>query len=275
MRIVFVALMGVFSAFAGLRHACASYTETYDNGSDVGQWVASFNVPRQIQSAGGSPLGPGIPLGSYLQQGGFSSSIPTWGTASTRYQPGFNDQFKENSVFVGDWTAAGVTDFSVDLNVIQSGNWPAPGRPLTLQLMQMDDTGFGVNYVATYTTALMATPPIGWTHYDFTINAGGGVVPSGWVFTHGDGSPATNAEWSTFLSRVDLTSIGYYAPGTFYPSTGTWTLGIDNPSVTTTVPEPRSIALLLLGICGIISLYRRAEKRRRIAVLQSGFSCPS
>jgi len=88
--------------------ARADFTETYDDGTDIGHWIASFNVPRQIEPVGGSPLGGGIPLGAYLQQGGFTSSIPTWGTASPRFQPGFNDTYKENSVFVGDWTDAAV-----------------------------------------------------------------------------------------------------------------------------------------------------------------------
>ena len=266
MRIVVTVAMGLLSALGGLQNANASYTETYDTGSDIGHWVASFSVPRQIQPAGGSPLGGGIPLGAFLEQSGFPSAVPTWGTASTGFQPGFNDQYKENSVFVGNWTAAGVADFSVDLDVIQSGSWPSPGRPLTLQLMQMDNTGFNVNYVATYTTALMATPPVGWNHYDFTINADGGVIPQGWVFTHGDGTPASDAEWSTFLSKVDLTSIGYYAPGTFYPSTGTWTLGIDNPTVTTiAVPEPGTLALFVAGTA--LSLF--------FALANRTFSCRS
>jgi hypothetical protein len=238
--------------------ARADFTETYDDGTDIGHWVASFNVPRQIEPVGGSPLGGGIPLGAYLQQGGFTSSIPTWGTASPRFQPGFNDTYKENSVFVGDWTDAAVTAFSVDLDVIQSGSWPMPGRPLTLQLMQMDSTGFSVNYVATYTTPLMPTAPVGWTHYDFMINANGGIIPPGWVFTHGDGTPGTDAEWATFLSQIDLTSVGYYAPGTFYPSNGSWTLGIDNVSIQTVpVPEPGSFTLVSLGLCGL------AVRRRR------------
>ena len=160
-------------SLAPATQANSGFTETYDDGTDVGKWVASFNVPRQIAQTGGSSLGGGVPLGAYLQQGVFSSSTPTWGTASPRYQPGFNDTFKEDSVFVGNWTAAGVVTFSVDLDVIQSGSWPMPGRPVTLQLLQMDSTGFSVNYSATYTTPVMATVPIGWTHYDFTIDANG------------------------------------------------------------------------------------------------------
>src|SRR5207253_10351992 len=127
---VFAVLMLLL--MAKTQTARASFTETYDDSTDVGQWVASFNVPRQIQPVGGSPLGGGLPLGAYLQQGGFTSSIPTWGTASPRFQPGFNDTYKEDSVFVGDWAAAGLSTFGADLDVIQSGSWPSPGRPLTL-----------------------------------------------------------------------------------------------------------------------------------------------
>jgi len=250
-----------------------SFTETYDNGSDVGKWVASFNVPRQIQPTGGSSLAAGIPAGSYLQQGGFSSSIPTWGTASPRYQPGFNDEFKEDSVFVGNWTGAGVQTFGVDLEVIQSGNWPAPGRPVTLQLMQMDSTGFGVNYVASYTTPILPAPPLTWAHFDFPINANSGAVPSGWVFTHGDGSPGNDSEWATFLSRVDLTSVGFYAPGFAYPGTGSWTLGIDNISVqygtktteprflVSPAPAPEPTSLAFIGVVSAGLFFRRRRRR--------------
>jgi hypothetical protein len=106
--------------------------------------------------------------------------------------------------------------------------------------------------VATYTTPLLSSPHIGWTPYSFTINAVGGIVPPGWVFTHGDGTPATDAEWAAFLSQIDLRSVGYYGPGTFYPSTGTWTLSIDNISITTApVSEPGSIALLSLRVLAL------------------------
>ncbi len=46
---------------ANVELARASFTETYEDGTDVGQWVASFNVPRQIELIGGSPLGGGGP----------------------------------------------------------------------------------------------------------------------------------------------------------------------------------------------------------------------
>src|SRR5690348_6567699 len=216
-----LAALSVVALIAGAGVARASFTETYDTGTDTGLWLCSNGQPRVIQDSGGNP-------GKYLQQGGFSTAIPTWASASPRYQPGVNDTFKVDSVYTGNWTAAGVTTFSVDLNVLHAASWSTPGRPVTFQLMQMDDTGFGVNYTAYYTTPEMPTPPVGWTHFDFTVNAAGGAVPAGWVFEHGDGTAGTDAEWGTFLSRIDITELGFWEHGMFYTSLGTWTLGIDN-----------------------------------------------
>ena len=197
-----------------------SFIETYDDGTDVGLWHCSLGVPRIIEASGGNP-------GAYLQQGGFSAAIPIWGSISTRFQPGVNDPYKIDSIYTGDWTTLGVTSIAVDLNVIQVATW-ATDRAVTLELLQMDDTGFNVNYDATYTLPDLPNPPVGWQTYSFPVDANSSTIPQGWVFTHGDGTPGTDAEWSPFLHRVDLTSIGFYKPGFAYPSLGTWILGIDN-----------------------------------------------
>jgi pseudomonalisin len=205
------------------------YVENYDDGTDLGKWAADFDRDRVIETSGGNP-------GKFLEQDGVINAVPTWGTASTRYQPGFNDQFKSDSIFTSDWTDMGVTDFSVDLDVLQPADW-ATDRGVTLQLMQMDDTGFNVTYVATYTHPLGSRVPKGWHTYTFPVDADSATVPPGWVFTHGDGTPGTDAEWSQFLKRVDLTTVGYYRPGFAYPSLGSWNLGIDNITLKTMPPS--------------------------------------
>jgi len=197
-----------------------SFVETYDDGTDVGLWHCSVGVARIIEISGGNP-------GAYLQQGGFSTSIPTWASISTRFQPGVNDPYKIDSIYTGDWTSLGVTRITADLNVIQVATW-ATDRAVTLELLQMDETGFNVNYDATYTLPDLPEPPIGWQAYSFAVDANSPTIPQGWVFTRGDGTPGTDAEWSPFLHRIDLTSIGFYKPGFAYPSLGTWILGIDN-----------------------------------------------
>ncbi len=197
-----------------------TFIETYDDGTDVGLWHCSLSVPRIIETSGGNP-------GAYLQQGGFSTHVPIWASVSTRYQPGFNDTYKIDSIYTGDWASLGVTSLTADLNVIQAGGW-GPDRAVTLELLQMDDTGFNVNYDATYTLHDLPKPPVGWHKFSFRVNANSATIPHGWVFTRGDGSPGTDAEWSLFLHRIDLTSIGYYKPGFGYVGFGAWILGIDN-----------------------------------------------
>jgi len=197
-----------------------SFVETYDDGTDVGLWHCSVGVARIIETSGGNP-------GAYLQQGGFSSAIPTWASISTRFQPGVPDPYKIDSIYTGDWTSLGVTSIIVDLNVIHVATW-ATDRAVTLELLQMDETGFNVNYDATYTLPDLPNPPVGWQTYSFPVDANSPTIPEGWVFTRGDGTPGTDAEWSPFLHRIDLTSIGFYKPGFAYPSLGTWILGIDN-----------------------------------------------
>jgi hypothetical protein len=200
--------------------ARANFIETYDDGTDVGLWHCSVGAPRIIEVTGGNP-------GAYVQQGGFSTSIPTWASISTRFQPGVSDPYKIDSIYTGDWTSLGVTSIIVDLNVIQVATW-ATDRATTLELLQMDETGFNVNYDATYTLPDLPDPPVGWQTYSFPVDANSPTIPQGWVFTRGDGTPGTDAEWSPFLHRIDLTSIGFYKPGFAYPSLGTWILGIDN-----------------------------------------------
>jgi hypothetical protein len=215
--------------------AKADFIETYDDGTDVGLWHCSTGVPRIIETSGGNP-------GAYLQQGGFSSAVPTWASISTRFQPGVPDPYKIDSIYTGDWTSLGVISITANLNVIQVATW-ATDRAVTLELLQMDDTGFSVNYDATYTLPDLPQPPVGWQTYSFQVDANSPTIPPGWVFTRGDGTPGTDAEWSPFLHRVDLTSIGFYKPGFFYPSLGTWILGIDNVEIDfQTAPSPTPTA---------------------------------
>jgi hypothetical protein len=165
--------------------------------------------------------------GSLSSAGRLQQPRPTWASVSTRFQPGVNDPYKIDSIYTGDWTTLGVTSIIADLNIIQVASW-GTDRAVTLELLQMDETGFNVTYDATYTLPDLPEPPVGWQTYSFPVNANSPTIPEGWVFTRGDGTPGTDAEWSPFLHRIDLTSIGYYKPGFAYTGFGTWILGIDN-----------------------------------------------
>ncbi len=146
-----------------------AFIETYDDGTDVGIWNCSLSVPRIIEASGGNP-------GAYVEQGGFSTHVPTWFSVSTRYQPGFNDTYKNDSIYTGDWTSLGVTSLTADLNIIQVASW-GTDRAVTLQLLQMDETGFNVNYDATYTLPDLPEPPVGWQTYSFPVDANAPTIP--------------------------------------------------------------------------------------------------
>lgn len=198
------------------------FTERYGpRTQDTGHWTLTDNPlrVRTIEPSGGNP-------GGYLY-GEVSSPIPTWSTASTRYQPGVDDADKQDSVFVGDYAARAINHVSADLEVIQAGSW-TPGRTVTLDLRQWDAATDSVALEATYSLPDIPDVPQGWQHYDFAVDAGSAKIPPGWVLTRGDGTPGTNADWATLMHQVDLVAFGFWRPGFEYPSLGLWKLGIDN-----------------------------------------------
>jgi hypothetical protein len=223
--------------------ACASFTEDFESGSNTGNWIMSVNNLPSSVSSGGNP-------GQYLQTASLSSSIPTWQTADTNYDPGNNDGLKQNSAFTGNWLDAGVTGFSADMNLFHIGSWTGD-RTVSLELTQWTTAGIGDT--AFFSMADMPNPPTGWNNFSFDIGAASGHVPTGWVFTHNDGTAGTDAEWGDFMKQVDSVAITWSKPGFFYPSFGSWTVGIDNIHIETApVPEPSTWAAMGFGLLVLI-----------------------
>jgi hypothetical protein len=210
---------GTNTAVGGIRH---DFTETYDPGTmDVGHWGLTANPARSriIKPTGGHPDG-------YLYSE-VSTSAPTWSTASTRYQPGVTDAVKCDSSFVGDYYAKRIKHVSADLQIYEAGSW-TPSRTVTLHLARWDGASDSVAFEAFYSCPDMPAVPMGWNHYDFQVHARSAIVPPGWVFRRGDGTPGSDADWQTFMHQIDLVGFGYWKPGYFYPALGIWRLGIDN-----------------------------------------------
>ena len=211
---------------AAVDAGAVDFTETFSTGThDTGHWIVTTSSmrPRMINMSGGNP-------GSYLY-GEVQTAAPTWYTESTGYAPGNNDSVKRDSVFVGDYAGAAVTHITVDLDILQPGTWSVD-RALTIELRSWDNGSGSPALVADYSLPDIANPPAGWNHYDFTIASISQAIPAGWTLVHGDGSPASDAEWPTLMHRVDFVGFGYWKPGFSYPSTGTWDLGIDNIHIT-------------------------------------------
>lgn len=219
-----IAAIGVAlaSALGAAANADTSFTETYEAGTaDVGNWLLTTDAQRAriIETTGGNP-------GGYLH-GEVASAIPTWSTASTRYQPGVDDGAKRDSVFVGDYQAGAIGHLSADLEVEQAGSWTSD-RTVTLVLRSWDAATDSIAFEATFSLPDMPRVPRGWQHYDFAIDAQSPVIPPGWVLTRGDGNPGSDADWASLMHQIDYVGIGYWKPGYAYPSLGLWQLGIDN-----------------------------------------------
>ena len=198
------------------------FTETFGPSSaDVGRWILTKNPDRirTLETSGGNPDG-------YLY-GEVALAMPAWSTASTRFQPGVDDAFKRDSVFVGDFHANDIATFSADLDVLQAGNWSS-NRTVTLHLLGWDPVTGTRTYEAFYRLPDIQDAPVGWNTYTFAIDARSPTIPAGWQLVRGDGSTAGDAEWAVFMHQIDLVELVFGRPGYAYPSTGEWHLGIDN-----------------------------------------------
>ncbi len=167
-RVFFLGLalstVGFFSPVA------ADIIETFDNGSDNGDWQLTSNPIRTlgIQPTGGDP-------GAYLR-GDVESATPTW------YVP-----LGAATDFLGDYSAMGVTKMSADINIFVGNQ--EPNRTLTLDLMSTFGTGDFANEVeAYYIGPDISDNKPGWVNYEFSLNARAQHIPNGWVVLHGRGS---------------------------------------------------------------------------------------
>lgn len=203
--------------------AIRGFTETFSPWTfDVGHWALTTNDlrARVIEPTGGNP-------GGYLH-GEVASPIPTWSTASRRFDP----EAGSDTIFVGNYLANDIRRISADLCVYQAGSWSA-SRTVTLQLVRWDVANATILLEATYSLPDIPDVPDGWRHYKFRVDARSATIPPGWQLEHGDGSPATDADWAVLMHQIDVVGFGFWKPGYMYPALGLWELGIDNIHVGT------------------------------------------
>jgi hypothetical protein len=213
----------------GAPEPVVEFTETYDMGTmDVGNWILTTNTqqPREIQPFKGNPDG--------WLLGQVSAAVPAWGTTSTRYQPGANNPFSRDSIFVSDYQANNIQVLSADLLIVQPGVWTAQ-RTVTLRLRTWNDPKNNILFDATYSLPNIPTVPVGWNRYEFRIDARSPTIPPGWVLRLG-GVPAANTDWARFTRRIDFVALELGKPGFVYPSLGVWRIGIDNIHIGTPLP---------------------------------------
>jgi len=197
--------------------ARAGFVETFDNGSNNGDWHLTVN-PATIEPDGGNP-------GPYLRATA-DAAVPTW----------FVPLDTPNTHFLGNFALHKVGTLAVDIDIFSGVE--VPDRAVTLDLNTTLGTGdFGKGVDAYYIGADISKLPVGWHTYEFPINASSPTIPLGWVVTKGDGRPGTDADWQALMGDVETLGVELGEPGFFYPF-GIWDLGLDNARITRLLRQP-------------------------------------
>jgi hypothetical protein len=204
----------------GLPTLRAGFVETFDNGSDNGDWHLTTNPAELlvIEPDGGNP-------GPYLH-GGVDSAVPTW------YVP----TGTQTSYFLGNFAEKKVGTLAFDINIF--AGIEVPNRAVTLDLNTTLGTGdFSKGVDAYYIGTDISKLPVGWQSYEFPVNAASLTIPPGWVVTKGNGRPGTDADWQALMQDVETLGVELGEPGFFYPD-WIWDLGLDNARVTRLTRQP-------------------------------------
>lgn len=206
------------SAWAG--DELITFTETFDHGSNEGNWT--FGIPQ---------------IEVFPDRGG----NPDWWLHSTceglncldtfAPQPRTTPMGAENE-FTGNYRERGVSHIGIDLQTIHV-DFGAGDRPLTVILI--NDNGnpdnfadnWGAYYIGPENIPLVGE---GWKSFDFDIPSDSQELPPGWQFiTYGGDAP--EPDWNTLITDVSQLRFFYGDPELFFIFQQ-WELGMDNPRIT-------------------------------------------
>ncbi len=191
--------------------------ESFGGGSNQGQWT--WGGPGEsLFAAGGNP-------GEFLHSGTIDTFAPIARTA-----------MGAATVFHGDYRAAGVTSLGVDL-ASQFIAFPTScQRPLSLVLVDDNDTP--ANFIDdTYVYVLTQDVPCvgaGWISYDLPVPSASPVLPAGWGVDPNNPNPPDQV-WNQVIGDVDQVQWFWGDPTMFFIFQQ-WRVGIDNPRITSGSP---------------------------------------
>jgi hypothetical protein len=192
-----------------------TFTETFDNGSNVGGWL--YGGPGEtIESSGGNP-------GWYLH----SPSIDTFAPQPRTSGP--------DSVFTGNFQDRNVSVIGIDLITI-AVDFSAADRPLTLMLVSAAGTpGDPSDDWAAYFIGPqnVPVPGDGWVSFSFNVPSQSPAPPPGWqTIAFGPNSPPPN--WNALITDVDEVRFFYGDPTNLFIFQ-MWDVGLDNVTITADV----------------------------------------
>ena len=208
-----------------------TFVETFENGSNEGNW--SFGMPNieVIPREGGNP-GPWlhIPCGA-----GPGNCLEFW------YPMPSTTPMGDENLFTGNYLKRGVTSVGIDLvtHFYSSPGNDGPGHDefhWNVAVILISDSGnptdnsdnWGAYYVGE-----MHAPKVGegWKSFDFEIPSGASDLPPGWVWNTGQPNAPADPSWSELMENVSMLMYSYLDP-TLPATVQPWDVGLDNPRIT-------------------------------------------
>ncbi len=223
--------------------------------------VTSTTVTTDFSSGAEGWVGPAGP-------GGATTIEPTGGNNGAYMRTEFNNfgitfANSTNSDFLGDYTTADEITISMDIQVDYLNFFGQDvSRPWLVELRDFDGAtgGYPYNSVWFLFDNISAANNGDWSTYSVTFDPNAMDLPGGWG-GYGAEDPDTfeptlpdGVSFSDVLSGVDEIAFTTFQPGFFFGFTD-HTIGIDNLSITRTVPAPSALALIRLG--GLVGTRRR------------------
>ena len=234
-RLLALALALALTAPAG--SLATTFTDDFEGGANAAGWAFLGPGADILEPAGGNP-------GGWLHAPVYDTFAPSLTCADGNATP-----------FVGDYRALGVTNISLDLQILGT-DFPVTDFPVVLLLRNTRGTPGDVSDDDYAYTIGPAVPPVGggWVHYDFAIpSQSGKPVPAGW-FGGSVNDCATfepGVTWNDIITQVDRVEIIFLDP-CFFAIFQQWNVGADNVSIT--YEQPTSIEATTWA--GVKTLFR-------------------
>ncbi|MFG0246939.1 MAG: PEP-CTERM sorting domain-containing protein [Phycisphaerales bacterium JB052] len=200
--------------------------------------------------------------------GGATNIEGTGGNDGEYMRTVFNDfgvTFRNNSNadFLGDYTTAEEITISIDVQVEYLNFFGQDvSRPWLVELRDFDTAQGGYPWTSAWFLFdnISQAANSDWMTYSTTFDPNSTDLPAGWG-GYGAEDPNTfeptlpdGVTFADVLSGVDEIAFTTLQPGFFFSFTD-HTIGIDNISITHTVPTPSALALL--GLSGLVGTRRR------------------
>jgi hypothetical protein len=212
--------------------ASLTFTDTFENNANVGEWVINGPGVTSFASIGGNTYLRGLP--------------DTWGVGAYS-GPGVT------SPFTGNFRERMVTQLSIDVRV-DYADFPNLGnRPLTLGLVWDGGTPWDWedDIMVYFRGVNIPDVGAGWASHTFDVDFTATALPTGWLSYRFDGSGVTDPlDYNLVIQDVSRVEFMFYDPELFYIFQN-WDVGVDNIAITA-VPEPSTMAALAAAAAALV-----------------------